>query len=239
MNFLVHSFLSGPSEDIIYGSLLGDKIKGNTYHKYNDETKKGILLSKKINEFIFNHPDFIKGQSRLNPKFRKNAKHILTIFYDHFLARNWGNYSGIPLEEYSEEVCYLLLKRYRIMPHKLKQIYPFIDGSNWITNFATVKGAHASMRELINIGVFRANIEYSMMELTEKYDQSRKDFVILFGDLINYVKGLNITDIRSEGLQDQISYPVPGSNLLMTQCKFPELFKTKNPEGRIGSLNNL
>jgi acyl carrier protein phosphodiesterase len=228
MNFLIHSYLSGPCEDTIFGSLLGDKIKGTTYHKYNPEIVKGILLSKKINAFISDHSSFKNSQSRLNPKFRKHAKHILDVFYDHFLARSWSDYSEISLDEYSEEVCHLLLKRYRIMPYKLKLIFPYIEGSNWIANFATVKGAHASMRELINIGVFRASIEYSIIELTEKYNQYKEDFTILFADLINFVKGIEITDQRLEGSEDRGFYPVPRHNLLMTNAKLPNLFKPGN-----------
>jgi acyl carrier protein phosphodiesterase len=227
MNFLIHSYLSGSSEDTIFGSLLGDKIKGNTYHKYNDGTITGILLSKRINEFMENHPCFERGRARLNPKFRKQAKHILNIFYDHFLARSWADYSTISLQEYSEEVCHLLLKRYRIMPYKLKLIYPYIDSSNWIANIATVKGAHASMKELIDLGIFRANIEYSMLELTEKYTQYKEDFAVLFPDLINFVKVLDIKNFNKVGSVDNDFYPVPGHNLLFSSSKLPESLKSK------------
>jgi acyl carrier protein phosphodiesterase len=225
MNFLIHTYLSGSSEDAIFGSLLGDKIKGNTYHKYNDATVTGILLSKKINEFMENHPSFERGRARLNPKFRKQEKHILNIFYDHFLARSWADYSTISLQEYSEEVCHLLLKRYRIMPYKLKLIYPYIDGSNWIANIATVKGVHASMKELIDLGIFRATIEYSMLELTEKYTQYKEDFAALFPDLINFVKMLDIKKVSRIGSEDKDFYPVPGHNLLFSHNQLPDFLK--------------
>jgi acyl carrier protein phosphodiesterase len=187
MNFLAHSYFAGSSEDRLFGSLLGGNIKVNTYHKYNNETLGGVNLSKRINEFTFSHPSFFKSKDRLNPKFRKHAQLLITIFYDHFLAAGWNDYSDTSLEIFSENVYQTLKNKLSVLPYKLKIIYPVMSGSNWLRNFSTLKGTHASIKEMINICTFQSNLEYAFMDLMEQYPLYKDDFNTFFPELIDFV----------------------------------------------------
>jgi acyl carrier protein phosphodiesterase len=187
MNFLTQSYLAGTSEDRIFGSLLGGNIKVNTYHKYNSETLEGIELNRRINDFMFNHPSYFKSKDRLNPKFRKHAQLLVSIFYDHFFAAGWNNYSNQPLDIYSENIYQILRNKIAILPYKLRMIYPVMTGSNWLTSFSTLKGTHASIKEMVHICTFQSNLEYAFMDLMEKYPLYKDDFNTFFPDLINFV----------------------------------------------------
>jgi acyl carrier protein phosphodiesterase len=187
MNFLTQTYLAGSSEDRIFGSLLGSNIKVNTYFKYNSETLKGIDLSKRINEFTFNHPSYFKSRERLNPKFRKYAPLLIGIFYDHFLAAGWKDHANTPLDMYAENIYQILRNKSSILPYKLKIISPVMTGSNWMTSFATLKGTHASIKEMIHICTFQSNLEYAFMDLMEKYPLYKDDFKALFPELKDFV----------------------------------------------------
>ena len=100
MNFLAHIYLSGDNDFIKIGNFMADSIKGDNYNNYPEYIRKGILLHRSIDSFTDLHPVFRKSKHRLHDRYGHYSGVIMDIFYDHFLAKNWSNYSEIPLEKY-------------------------------------------------------------------------------------------------------------------------------------------
>src|SRR5688572_22768153 len=118
MNFLAHLYLSGNDEQLMVGHFIADSVKGSTYNNYPDGIKRGILLHRAIDNYSDHHPVFGKSVERLRPGYRKYAGVIVDIFYDHFLAKNWKDYSEKPLDVYAAEVHTLMLKNVVHFPQK-------------------------------------------------------------------------------------------------------------------------
>ena len=101
MNFLAHIYLSGDTNEILIGNFIGDYVKGNDYLKYPTNIGKGILLHRKIDAFTDKHSVTKSCKTFINPKYRKFSGIVIDIFYDHFLATNWEQYSSVPLKEFA------------------------------------------------------------------------------------------------------------------------------------------
>jgi len=48
MNFLSHIYLSGSSDDLKFGNMIGDSVKGKNYLKYSPEISKGIIMHRQM-----------------------------------------------------------------------------------------------------------------------------------------------------------------------------------------------
>src|ERR1035437_8952080 len=116
MNFLAHLYLSGSDEQLMIGNFIADSVKGSSFKNYSEGIAKGILLHRAIDFYSDNHPVFLQSVIRLRPNYRKYAGVMVDIFYDHFLAKNWKDYSEKSLVQYADEVHSLMMKNIFLMP---------------------------------------------------------------------------------------------------------------------------
>src|SRR5277367_1527199 len=101
MNFLAHLYLSGDNPKIKTGNFIGDFVKGkNLADRFEKDIAKGIVLHREIDWFTDRHPVVKQSKDRLREKYRHYSGVIVDVFYDHFLARNWINYSSKSLSDF-------------------------------------------------------------------------------------------------------------------------------------------
>src|SRR5882757_7102043 len=110
MNFLAHLYLSGNNEEILMGNFIGDHVKGNQLNSYPAKMRQGILLHRYIDTFTDSHFIMMQSKDRIRAYYRKYTPVITDVYYDHFLAANWKNYSDESLEEFAARI-YRLLKK--------------------------------------------------------------------------------------------------------------------------------
>ena len=136
VNFLAHLFLSGTPSELMVGNFIADSVKGSAVDNYNEGIQQGIKLHRIIDMYTDNHPEMLKSKERLRPRYKKYAPVITDIFYDHFLASNWQNYSNSTLRDYTNEVYKYLEEHYNIFPERSKQFYNYMmkyDARNMFT----------------------------------------------------------------------------------------------------------
>ncbi|MGB5646129.1 MAG: ACP phosphodiesterase, partial [Muriicola sp.] len=100
MNFLAHIFLSFGDKEISIGNFIADSIRGNKYTHLPATIQKGIILHREIDTFTDAHPIHKKSSKRLHPTQGHYSGVVIDVFYDHFLAKNWAQYSEEPLETF-------------------------------------------------------------------------------------------------------------------------------------------
>src|ERR1700761_2602838 len=108
------------------GNFIADSVKGNAMHNYPKEIQEGIKLHRAIDTFTDSHADMQKSILRLRHRYKKYAPVITDIFYDHFLAVNWRDYSPVPLREYTHAVYTYLEEYYHVFPERSKQFYNYM-----------------------------------------------------------------------------------------------------------------
>ena len=188
MNFLAHLYLSGSDEQLMIGNFIADSVKGSAFKNYPEGIAKGIMLHRAIDFYSDNHPVFLQSVIRLRPKYRKYAGVIVDIFYDHFLAKNWKDYSEKPLEQYANEVHALMLKNIFHFPERSIMFLKYAMRTNRMVSYATLNGIGETLYGMSRRTTFKSNMELSLNDLEESYLLFEKEFNDFFVDAREFVK---------------------------------------------------
>ena len=110
------------------------------------------------------------------------------MFFDHFLAKNWREYSNIPLIVYSESFYKLLHKNYPILPPKTQEMLPYIEKYNWLYNYQFIKGMQSVLEGMNRRTKLKSQMNLAINDLEDKYEEFEQDFRLFFDDLTKYVE---------------------------------------------------
>lgn len=135
MNYLVHLYLAGEDPELQLGGILGDFVKGLIPADYPEKRALGLHLHRRIDTLSQNSLYTRQSRKRLRPGFGHGRGIIIDIFYDHFLATAWPEYSQEPLSDYANKIYQLLKKNHHQLPEKLRQIVPHMEQDNWLVSY--------------------------------------------------------------------------------------------------------
>ncbi len=186
MNFLAHLKLSGDHEYIMLGNFIADHIRGNKISHLPQEVIDGIMLHRKIDYYTDHHPEFMKTRARLHEKYHKYAGVIADVIYDHFLAKNWNDYSEHALSSFTTYSYGILLRHYSLLPSTTKKILPFFIMQNWLTSYRKFEGLRRSFQILSKRANFKSNMEYAVEDLIDDYELYEAEFRAFFPDIATY-----------------------------------------------------
>lgn len=186
MNFLAHLYLSKQNTDLMLGNFFADAIRGNKYKHFVSDIQKGIILHRHIDTYTDQHEIVRKSKRRLHERYRHYDGVIIDIFYDHFLAKNWHNYSEIPLDIYADSFYKLLHTNYEILPEKTQYMLPYLEKYNWLYNYQFMDGMEKVLEGMNRRTKLKSHMHLSINDLKENYDEFENDFNLFFDDLINY-----------------------------------------------------
>lgn len=186
MNFLAHIYLSGDNDLMKIGNFMADGIHGKNFDHFPIEIQKGIILHREIDTFTDAHPIFRQSTKRLHPNYHHYSGIIVDIFYDHFLAKNWSNYSDETLEDYTERFYQSLRDNYDALTPKTQKIVPYLIEQNWLLSYQTIDGI-AIILEKMDRRMKRDSImRLSISELKIYYSDFEEEFSLFFKEMIEY-----------------------------------------------------
>jgi acyl carrier protein phosphodiesterase len=188
MNFLAHIYLSGDDHDLMIGNFIADSVKGRAIENFSEGIIKGIKLHRQIDLFTDTHPVIEKGKEMLRPQFRKFSGVVMDIFGDHFLARNWVDYSDHDLHLYTMAV-YKILNDYKAL-FPVRSIYTleFMQKQNWLYNYQHIEGIKRALTGMARRSSFESGMENAHIELERNYLFFQNIFNEFLPDLIRFVK---------------------------------------------------
>ena len=187
MNFLAHLYLAPADDDALVGNLLGDFVKGHiedTPARY----REGIALHRAIDEFTDGHPQVGESKRRIHSDRRRFAGIIVDMCYDHFLARNWGDYTDEPLERFSARVYGLLEDRVDHLPLRLQFVLPHMRRHDWLVAYRAPEGIARALDGLSRRLKRGEGLHGSGAELLANYDELGADFERFFPQLRAFVQ---------------------------------------------------
>ncbi len=188
MNFLAHTYLSGCSEEIIVGNFMGDYVKGRNYLLFPELVKKGILIHRDIDTFTDMHPITRRSKLRVAAKYHKYAGIIIDIFYDHFLASLWDNFSTLPLDEFVNRSYDLLKRNYKVLPEAIKTWFPTFLENNWMMAYKTIDGIELVLERMAENTSLPNHAGYAVEVLSDQYDSFKDDFLEFFPLIIQFLE---------------------------------------------------
>ena len=188
MNFLAHIYLSGNNDLVKIGNFMADSIRGNQYTNYPENIRKGILLHRYIDTFTDAHPIYRKSKHRLHEKYGHYSGVIMDIVYDHYLAKNWSNYSDTNLEDYAQEFYKLLQQNYDILTEKTQKMMPFMIARNWLVSYASLDGLEMILFQMDYRTKHRVHMQEAINEVQEFYQEFETEFKFYFEELQQHCK---------------------------------------------------
>jgi acyl carrier protein phosphodiesterase len=188
MNFLAHLYLSEDNEGVTLGNFVADSVKGNSLNHFPADVVRGIRLHREIDSYTDSHPVFRQSKARLSPKYRMFSGVIVDLYYDHFLARNWHDYSDINLAQYVGAAYKMLLRNYAILPPRSRRILPFMIAQNWLVGYAEFDRLARVFQGMSRRSRFESGMENAVEDLKLDYNAYGQEFRQFFPEIIHHIE---------------------------------------------------
>lgn len=189
MNYLAHIYLSGDNKLLMIGNFIGDAVKGRNYEKLQPIIRKGVLMHRAIDDFTDRHPVNARIRKLLHPEFGKYAGVYLDMFYDHFLAAGWHNFSSeVSLMTFCTRFYLDALVRHKYLPFRIKTLlYTFIIG-NRLKNYAKLDSLENALEYMHKHSGLPRTGKEAIECLMNNYDVMQDAFYEFFPLLINHTR---------------------------------------------------
>lgn len=176
MNYLGHLYLSPDTPDFLVGSLLGDFVKGAAVNDYTGDTRRGIELHRKVDQFTDHHDIFRQSVARISQGRRRYGGIMVDVFYDHFLAKHWLEFHSEPLADFAQRVYGILRERELELPETLQLIAPRLIAEDRFSSYQRLDGIDLVLKRL-SLRIKRENPLHSAIEeLAQAYEGFEADF---------------------------------------------------------------
>ncbi|MFA5493572.1 MAG: ACP phosphodiesterase [Porticoccaceae bacterium] len=186
MNYLAHLLLSGPDRDVQVGGLLGDFVKGPLRGELPPRIEHGIRLHRRIDVITDRHPAFVSATNRLPAQWRRYRGILLDIYFDHLLARRWGDFHDTPLAEFCQDFYRHLARHQAILPARALHFCQVAPQVHWLESYRL---PDAVPTVLDNVGK-RLRHQVALGDAWPALDAERvrlqQDFETLMTDLIEF-----------------------------------------------------
>lgn len=183
MNFLAHLYLSENYPKIMIGNFIADHIKGNQFTHLDPTIQKGIKLHREIDTFTDSHKITRMSKRRLHKRYGLFAGIVIDIFYDHYLAKNWSNYSAIPLKIYVNSFYDLVYSYQEVLPEKTLKMIPYMIKYDWLFNYQYKEGIKNVLEGMNRKTNNKGQIDLAIHDLRKLDKDFEKDFELFFTDL--------------------------------------------------------
>lgn len=190
MNYLAHLYLAGDDEDLIIGNFIADHVKGNDVDTFSYRVKRGIVMHRQIDTFTDQHPIVKKSINRLQPTYHKYAGVIVDMFYDHYLARNFNQYSSVSLIRFTRDRYKLLLSHQDILPDRSKMILHLMEKEDWLAGYAHIEGIHKALTGMSRRTTFDSHMDEAVNDLKTGYPLFEQEFLEFFPQVVAFARGM-------------------------------------------------
>ena len=149
MNHLAHLYLAGDDEERIVGQILGDFLEPGWRQRASAGVIAAVAEHQSIDVFTDEHPVVVRGRRRLDPPLRRFGGILLDVFFDHFLACRWREFSpDTPLEEFTGSRYAVLSRRREWLTMRLARALPAMARDDWLASSRTIEGVEATLARI-------------------------------------------------------------------------------------------
>lgn len=187
MNYLAHLYLSGKSEKLMVGNFIGDYVKGKKYMDFPEEIANGILLHRHIDSFTDKHHLHKAAKIPFKQDFGHYAGIIVDFVYDHFLAKNWTDYSDTTLRWFAKNTHSVLLSNFNHLPVRVQGFLPFLIQHRRLESYASIEGIVQAIKIMGKYSSLPSKSDAAMDSLMNNYNSLENNFNAFMAELIQYV----------------------------------------------------
>jgi acyl carrier protein phosphodiesterase len=190
MNYLAHLYFADANPESLIGSLMGDFAKGPLDSRLAPAISQGILQHRKIDAFTDTHPWVIASKRRLRPTFRHYRGLLVDIFYDHFLARHWPQYSSVSLVCFCRRAYQIFQDHYQSFPISMQHSVNYMIRTDLLVSYTQLAGIARTLQGIETRLRRPYPLRSAMLDLKQNYTALAADFKHFFPELIAYVARL-------------------------------------------------
>lgn len=150
MNYLGHIYFSNNDPQLAVANLFGDFVKGKKYLEYPEHIQKGVLLHRRIDDFIDHHYEVIHLIHTIRGHLPKVAPIAVDIYFDHLLAKNWNLYHPVELPVFLQNFYSQIDLVNEPYPSDFKQFMSLLIERNWISHYHTEEGLYRMCQGVSN-----------------------------------------------------------------------------------------
>jgi acyl carrier protein phosphodiesterase len=187
VNFLAHLFLSDGSPESVVGSVMGDFVKGPLEGRYSDGLRRALRLHRRVDAYTDAHPQVRASRNRVSPARRRFAGIMVDMFYDHFLARHWGDYCGVPLRDFAHGAYAVLLREEAGLTAEMRRVAERMAEQDWLTAYREPEVIAAALDRIARRLRRENTLAGSGEELIANYPAMEADFRRFFPDVMRFV----------------------------------------------------
>ncbi|TXD46454.1 ACP phosphodiesterase [Polaribacter sp. IC073] len=166
------------------GNFIADHIRGNNYEGFSKEIQQGIFLHREIDTFTDAHEVVRKSKRRLHERYRHYDGVIIDIFYDYFLAKNWADYSEIPLNVYTDAINKMFGEISDELPVKSQNFIKYMIEYNILFNYQFKDGIEKVLKGMNSRTKGKSQMNLAIEDLRNLEVELQEDFTLFFKDLI-------------------------------------------------------
>jgi len=184
LNWLAHTLLSRPDNEFRLGNLLADLVKRPERDEMSAAFLQGVRCHQTIDAYTDSHPIVHRSWQRIADEHRRYAGILVDIFYDHFLACNWGLYASESFEVFIAGV-YTMADSCEInLPGPARAALQHIVQTDRFGAYRHIDGIEETLRRLGRRLTSRfgrpIRLNPAVEDLTAHYDSFAGDFAEFF-----------------------------------------------------------
>ncbi len=155
---------------------------------YPAEVIEGIMLHRAVDQFTDSHPVFLQAKKYLPPERKRFAGIIIDIYFDHFLAQFWKEYSRQKLASFISEIHLLLERRDDWLPPELQALIPRMEAENWLGHYETIEDLALTFRRISQRRKFLKPLIGAEEDLTKHYQPFQSAFQDFYPEVIQFAQ---------------------------------------------------
>jgi acyl carrier protein phosphodiesterase len=188
VNHLAHALVAHRAGGSIVGNLMGDFVKGDPRDRWEGALLEGILLHRRIDAFTDAHPAFARSRARVRPELRRWSGILVDIFYDHLLARRWGEFCDRPLRDFADGVYAALRREWDVLPERMTGFATYMIDTDLLVAYREEAGVARALAGLSRRARRAGPLRGATEELVRERAGLDADFAEIFPDLLRLVE---------------------------------------------------
>lgn len=194
MNYLAHALLAGPLPADRVGGVVGDFVKGPLDPLpagLGPGLAAGVMLHRRIDSFADTHPAFRRSRGRVSAARRRVAGIMVDMFYDHFLARHWGQFRGQRLTDFTADTYRMIAGHPEPLPAAFGPVFERMRGQDWLASYREADTVALALDRMAEFRLRRPNpLAGAGDELLAAYAGLEADFFEFLPDALAFARGL-------------------------------------------------
>ncbi len=199
MNYLAHALLAGDHPADRIGGVIGDFVKGPLDPLpagLGPGLAAGVMLHRRIDSFADTHPAFLRSRGRVSAARRRVAGVMVDMFYDHFLARHWAQFSEQALGDFTADTYRMIAAHPEPLPPSFGPVFERMRAHDWLASYRDAAVVALALDRMAEFRLRRPNpLAGAGEELLATYAGLEADFL----DFLPDARAFALSVVRQRG----------------------------------------